>query len=214
MWYYNYSDDNAAGSWPLSYRQNNANNVAWYFEDKGWTINAISAMLGNMQFESYLNPGQWELNRGVEGYEEHGYGLVQWTKWTKYTNWAEERGYNWRTTFTPQLERIQWELENGVQWQSVLWHGMTFREFSQSYDAVATLTEAFLRAYENPQNPSGSLRRRVEFAEYWYSYFTGQSPTPPTPGPDVPTPGPGPTPSGTNKFKIMFYLKPKWKRGL
>lgn len=210
MWYSNYADNAVAGSWPISYRQNNANNIAFYFEDKGWTMNAICAMLGNMQFESYLNPAQWELNRGVEGNRYHGYGLVQWTPWDKYTAWAGARGYDWRVTFNPQLERIQFELENDLQWQPVLWHGMTFREFSQSYDAVDTLTEAFLRAYENPANPSGSLSTRQGFAQYWYQYFTGTPPTPPGPEPPGPTP-PGPLPY-PKTFNIMFYLKPKRKR--
>lgn len=207
MWYSHYSDDYVADSWPIEYRQNNANNIAYYFEDKGWTLNAICGMLGNMQVESLLNPAQWEHGYGVEGGPNHGYGLVQWTPWTKYTNWATQRGYDWRNTYNPQLERIQWELENGEQWQPVAWHGMTFREYSQSYDPVATLTEAFLKAYEAPQ--VYYLPTRVSNAEYWYQYFTGTPPTPPGPEP----PGPGPTPTESSKFKLMFYLKPKWKKG-
>ena len=208
MWYSHYADDYTAQGWPISYKQNNANAIAYYFEAHNWTLNAICAMLGNMQLESFLNPAQWEIGYGIEGGPNHGYGLVQWTPWTKYTDCAEQRGYDWRNTYNPQLERIQYELENDEQWQPVLWHGMTFREFSQSEDAVATLTEAFLHAYENPRSYA-SLPTRVANAEYWYQYFTGTPPTPPGPEP----PGPGPTPGTTDKFKLMFYLKPKWKKG-
>lgn len=202
MWYYDYSNGHTAQSWPLSYRQNNANNIAYYFEQQNWTLNAICAMLGNMQIESYLNPGQWEHTAPVGS---GGYGLVQWTPHTKYTNWAAANGYNWATQFNPQLERIQYELNNDLQWQPVLWHGMTFRQFSQSEDSVYTLTEAFLRAYENPAS-FDSLALRQQCAAYWYEYFSGTPPTPP--GPEPPVPG------GQSKFKLMFYLKPKWKRGL
>ena len=203
MWYSYYGDGYEAANWPLSYRQNNANNVAYYFRQQGWTLNAICAMLGNMEYESHLNPAQWEHGLGVEGNPYHGYGLVQWTPWTKYTNFAEQYGIDWKTNFDFQCTRIQWELENDEQWQPVLWHGMTFAEFAQSTDNVYTLTEAFLRAYENPRNPSASLSTRQQMSAYWYEYFTGHPPQPPTP-----------EPGERNKFNIMFYLKPKWKRRL
>lgn len=204
MWYSYYGNGYTAQQWPLSYRQNNANNIAYYFRQQGWTLNAICAMLGNMQVESYLNPAQWQHGLPVEmASGETGYGLVQWTKYTKYTDWATSYGIDWKTNFDFQLTRIQWEVENDQQWQSVLWHGMTFREFAQSEDSVYTLTEAFLRAYENPNDPSQSLSIRQTNAAYWYEYFTGHPPTPPTP-----EPGTG------KKFKLMFYLKPKWKRGI
>lgn len=200
MWYSYYGNGYDAQAWPLSYRQNNANNVAYYFLQQGWTLNAICGMLGNMQVESYLNPGQWQHGIPV-GAIHTGFGLVQWTDRTKYTNFAEEYGIDWRTDFDFQLTRIQYELENGLQWQSVLWHGMTFREYAQSTDSVYTLTEAFLRAYENPEG--GNLPLRQTHAAYWYEYFTGHPPEPPTP-----------EPGQRNKFNIMFYLKPKWKRRL
>ena len=204
MWYSYYGDGYEAQSWPLSYRQNNANNIAYYFQQLGWTLSAICAMLGNMQVESYLNPGQWEHGYGVEtpAPPRHGYGLVQWTNWTKYTDFADQYGIDWRTNFDFQCTRIQWECENGEQWQPVAWGGMTFQEFAHSTDSVYTLTEAFLRAYEAPGDPSASLALRQSYAAYWHEYFTGTPPTPPTP-----------TPTQRNRMKIMFYLKPKWKRG-
>ena len=204
MWYSYYGNGFTARDWPQSYRQNNANNIAYYFRQQGWTLNAICAMLGNMQVESYINPAQWQHGIAV-GSINTGFGLVQWTPRTKYTDWATSYGENWQTNFDFQLTRIQWELENDQQWQPVLWHGMTFREFAQSTDSVYTLTEAFLRAYENPADPSASLSIRQSNSAYWYEYFTGNPPTPPTPGP---------TPGSSNKFKLMFYLKPKWKRGI
>ena len=39
--------------------ESNAKEIYTYLSDKGWTINAISGMLGNMQRESTINPGLW-----------------------------------------------------------------------------------------------------------------------------------------------------------
>ena len=50
----------------------------------GWSVHAICAMLGNIQSESTINPGIWESLSPYSG----GYGLVQWTPYTKYSNWA------------------------------------------------------------------------------------------------------------------------------
>lgn len=201
MWYSYYGNGYTAQNWPDSYKENNANNIAYYFQQEGWTLEAICAMLGNMQAESYLNPAQWEHSAPVGS---GGFGLVQWTPHTKYTNWATSQGKNWQTDFDCELDRIEYELLNGIQWEPSRWHGMTFAEFSQSTDSVYTLTEAFLLAYENPRDPYGSLSTRQANAAHWYEFFTGSPPTPPTPGP---------TPGASNKFKLMFYLKPKWKKG-
>ncbi len=52
----------------------NATYVYQTLIDEGWTHNAICAIIGNMQHESYLNPGKSE-----DGNSKSGYGLVQWT---------------------------------------------------------------------------------------------------------------------------------------
>ena len=54
--------------------QNNAVLLWSYFKAQGWTLNAVAAMLGNMQSESTINPGIWE---GLDPFVG-GYGLVQW----------------------------------------------------------------------------------------------------------------------------------------
>lgn len=65
----------------------NAKFIYKYFSNKGWTKESISAMLGNMQTESLLNPGLWE---GGKPKDSSGFGLVQWTKSTVFINWAKE----------------------------------------------------------------------------------------------------------------------------
>ena len=55
------------GNYALSQAQMNANavEVYKYFSGRGWSLNAIAGILGNMQSESYVNPGVWQsLNEG------------------------------------------------------------------------------------------------------------------------------------------------------
>lgn len=71
--------------------QGNALEVYRYFAENGWSLNAIGGILGNMEKESNINPGLWQsLN---EGNYSGGFGLVQWTPATNYTNWANANGY-------------------------------------------------------------------------------------------------------------------------
>ena len=66
-----------------SQMQGNALEVYKYFAGKGWTLNAIGGILGNMEKESNINPGLWQSLK--EGNYSGGFGLVQWTPATNYT---------------------------------------------------------------------------------------------------------------------------------
>lgn len=157
----------------LSEMQNNADLMHYFFKSNGWTDNAISAMFGNMQTESTLNPGIWENLEPFVG----GYGLVQWTPYTHYSEWA---GAGWQDNGQKEMERIIYELENHLQWISTNTYPMTFREFSQSTLSPSYLAQAFLFNYERPTVKPQPARSKQ--AEYWYKYITGEEPpTPPTP---------------------------------
>lgn len=43
-----------------SQMRGNAIEVYNYFTEKGWTLNAIAGILGNMEKESNINPGLWQ----------------------------------------------------------------------------------------------------------------------------------------------------------
>ena len=51
----------------------------------GWDKASICALCGNMVKESWINPNIWEFGKNHS--TQYGYGLVQWTPYTKYTNW-------------------------------------------------------------------------------------------------------------------------------
>lgn len=48
-----------------------------YFHNLGFTDASIFGMMGNIEHESYFNPGQMEI--GYNGSIYYGHGLIQWT---------------------------------------------------------------------------------------------------------------------------------------
>lgn len=138
----------------------NAQYILNYLTSRGWSRNAVCAMLGNMQSESTINPGLWERGGGS------GYGLVQWTPSTKYTNWADTNGYDWGD-INGQLERIIWEKDNGEQWIATGSYPLSFAEFAVSTDSPYNLALAFIRNYERPAD--ANQPNRGTQAEYWFN---------------------------------------------
>ena len=149
--------------------ENNATIIWEYLSAEGWTIEAVSAMLGNMQTESTINPNIWE-NLTVD--YERGYGLTQWTPATKYIDWA---GADWENG-NRELDRLIYEAENGVQWfrnpsAPIVEPPITFKEFSTSTDDVTTLANYFLWYYEHPAETIQPIR--AEQALEWFDFLGG-----------------------------------------
>jgi surface antigen len=195
----------------------NAKYIWQYLGSRGWTVNAVSALLGNMETESKMSPCVWETTTdytsnqvkknadgsytinenevakiatglGRDDKYSVGYGLTQWTPYTKYTTWCKDGKSNGTGKVLPfwsidsQLTRIldevkageeSWteEVEKRRQWISKSAYGfdLSFKEFTTSTKSIAWLTEAFLRCYERPYNVEGTLPTRVANANYWYS---------------------------------------------
>lgn len=160
----------------MSEMQNNAALVRSRLEGYGFSINAIAAILGNMQTESSINPAIWE---GLEPFVG-GYGLVQWTPYTNYADWA---GSEWQGNGDKQCERINYEFENGLQYYATSSYPISAQEFKTSQKSPEYLATAFLYNYERPANLNQPNRRKQ--AAYWYEYLTGSKPDPsPEPEPD------------------------------
>ena len=198
-WYAEYSNGyEARDDWTQQMREHNVDIIASHFGAKGWTINAIAGMLGNMQAESYLNPAQWQHGYPVEADppDNDGYGLVQWTPWTKYSTWA---GQDWRTNYDKELLRIDYEYEQGegFQWITKPAYPLSFPQFVTSEQTPEYLAKVFFANYERG---TGSTTPRETNARNWYNYLLNNPP--------------GPVPYGGSTMKLMFYLKPKWKRGI
>lgn len=146
----------------------NARYVLKYLTECGWTKNAVCGMLGNMETESYINPGYWE--NGVVDYEESGVGLTQWTPPTKYTDWATDNGLP-VFDMDSQLMRILYEVDlvgDEAQYFPVSPYKFSFREYTQSTKSAYELACAFLHNYERPGNPNQDETRGGQ-AEWWFN---------------------------------------------
>lgn len=158
----------------------NAGYVYSYLTQSGWTIQAISAMLGNMQAESTINPGRWQ-SEDVNNMSM-GYGLVQWTPATNYIDWCTEQGLSDYSEMDNNLARILYEVANNKQWIAKETYNFSFAEFTKSTDSVASLAKAFLLNYERPKDQSESVQNyRASLAESWYTVLSGETPTPEQP---------------------------------
>lgn len=99
---------------------------------------------------------------------------MQWTPYTKFSDWA---GNGWGTNYTKQLDRIQYELENGLQWIPVPQDGnMSFQQYTQSTRTPGDLAMIFERGYERG-TPLEETRRAN--ANKWYEYLGGVGPLTP-----------------------------------
>ena len=167
------NENGAIGSDGMS---NNAVIIKDYFYDNGWTMNAIAAIVGNMQVESGINPGRWE-NDDV-GNLSGGFGLVQWTPATKLRDWIDSTyGGGDYTNGDYQLDRIIYEMENGLQYSPAKGFNETFSEWSISNKKPGYLAAAFLCNYEKAANTGWSAQiSRARIAEKWYQTFTGENP--------------------------------------
>lgn len=155
--------------------QVNATYVRNFLINSGWSINAISALLGNLQAESTINPGRWQSDN--IGSYSNGFGLVQWTPSTKYFDWCSEQGLSDPSEMDNNLKRILYELENNIQWIATNTYNFSFKEFSTSEKSVSELAKAFLLCYERPADQSVSVQNyRSELAKAWYTYLEGTEP--------------------------------------
>lgn len=135
----------------------NARYIYNYLTNKGWRKNAILAMLGNMEAESNINPGHWQNE-----YKDpsNGYGLVQWTPSTKYTNWLGSTDESKMCDIDKQLNRIIHESEKNLQWIKGKYSPeMKFSEFPTSTKSRDELTIYFFKCYENNGKNEDSARK-------------------------------------------------------
>lgn len=153
--------------------QNNAMMIKAYLAGKGWSLNAIAGLLGNMESESTINPGIWQsliVGSGGGG----GYGLVQWTPWTNYTNWADSHGYAWDDG-SAQLKWIDEETETFGQWIPTSAYNFSFSNFKVSLESPEYLASAFLKNFERAGVEVEDERRSQ--ARAWFSFITANTTT-------------------------------------
>lgn len=146
----------------------NARYIYDYLTARGWSPTAVCGMLGNMETESTINPAIWQ---NLDAYNVGlGYGLVQWTPSTKFTDWCSANNLD-PAHMDSALKRIEWELENGEQYYPTDAYPLTFAEFKVSTESASYLAQAFLLNYERPADQNQPARSTQ--AEKWYKLLKG-----------------------------------------
>lgn len=171
----------------------------------GWCLEAVCAMLGNVEHESGYNPWRWQSDTVLPvgdariGYiggpnTGHAYGLCQQDPAAKYIDRAYAQalpyfGPNYSNQVgnprdgQPQLEYIHWICSDpgGGEWDPDTSHStynMPFADFiaNNQNRSVGYLTRTFFYGYERGTWSS----TRTTAANYWYSELGGYTPTPPS----------------------------------
>lgn len=197
-----------------------------YFSDKGYTIESMCGMFGNINGESGLNPWRWNSDTvNLDG----SYGLFQFHKAYLYIDLVgiEYHSPNMSTESitegaTPEDGIAQlycfhndtldkWDARCWVSgWESQALYDKT-REIIEKYGSDGSLlqeqfstidnledsTLAFLCCYEKPASPN-SYPTRLNYAREIYKLLQGEDP----PMPPIP-----PTPSSKKKMPLYMFLR-------
>ncbi len=184
-------------------QKHNVDKITSVFRNLGWTDNAIAGMLGNIMYESCIDPacvypkssfpnGGASLSDLDNSYAinitSSAYGLVQWKGTTQtapagnqLVSYAIRHNYQWYDGEV-QMNRLTWEYQEPAKFHPQTVDGVyyTFSSYSTSSSSPSVLAKAWMVCYEGTYSV---LSTRQANAETWYDYIHG-SPTPPTPTTD------------------------------
>lgn len=191
----------------------NANLIYGTLNARGWTVNAVSGLLGNMGAESGYNPWRWQSDDiGVSTgspWTNKGYGFVQFTPGGKYIDSEAAKamsGYGPNFSDKSGLASDGYAqmlfVDQYADYYPTTSYPLSYADFKASTQSPAYLARAWLYNYERPADPGATEQARAENAEYWYQILSGEEP-PPDPGP-----GPGP-PSSRRKMPIWMMCR-RW----
>ena len=162
----------------------------------GWTLNACCGVLGNMQSESTISPCRWQNDTPYgTPTERQGYGLVQWTPYTKVLDWLRDNGFLIQNFGEGECARMNYEVATKTQWIATSAYPESFKEFTQSKGKPYNLAIEFLANYERPADPNQPIRGTQ--AEQWYQYLKDWKPV---------LPGSGDIEPEKKKSKWIYYM--------
>jgi hypothetical protein len=162
----------------------------------GWTLNACCGVLGNMQSESTISPCRWQNDTPYgTPTESQGYGLVQWTPYTKVLDWLRDNGFLIQNFGEGECARMNYEVATNTQWIATSAYPESFKEFTQSKGNPYDLAIEFLANYERPADPNQPIRGTQ--AEQWYQYLKDWKPV---------LPGSGEPGTEKKKSKWIYYM--------
>ena len=173
--YYGWYSINDYGALAQAEKEHNASKAMTALRKGGFSIYAAAGIVGNMWAESQMSPGQWQGNTEYSG----GYGLVQWTPYTLYSEWA---GPDWENNGPLEMQRILYERNEGLEfYPSTTYPGWTWAKFQRlqpeegqtENDAVNLAASIFLYNYLRPGDPAATEANRRFHARYVFEHCEG-----------------------------------------
>ena len=174
-------------------QKHNATKIYNWASNLMWSLNAIAAVLGNMQVESGLDPAcsyprigttmETIDNDHALNHPNNAYGLVQWkgqSSAAPITNQLVSYAIRYNTQWYDgniQLQRLEWEYNSNVKFHPQTVDGIywTFASFSTSVQSPETLAKVWMVCYEGTYSV---LSNRQNNARMWYDYFDDNPPEP------------------------------------
>ena len=170
----------------------NARQIWGILGNRGWTLNAVCGVLGNIGAESGYNPWRWQNdNVGTSDgspWTNKGYGLTQFTPASKYIDNANAKvnpgyGPNFSDrTGSPNDGYAQIIfLDEHADYYPTGAYPMSYNEYKVSEENPGELAVTWLYNYERPADPGATEDTRRENGNYWYEVLAGEPPVPPVP---------------------------------
>ena len=181
---------------PAPEPQNNERKIWDYLLARIGNEYGVAGLMGNLFGESHLQPDNLQdsfekrlgmtdkeytaaVDSGAYSYDQFihdgaGYGLAQWTFWSRKSNLYNRRNGKSISDLDMQLDFLWWELSTG---------------YTTTLNALRTATSVYnastvvLTQYEKPSNQSEAVRlKRAEYGEgYYKKYAKGSASYPPCP---------------------------------
>lgn len=145
--------------------KNNANEFFAFFDNLGASKEAIAGMLGNISYESQINPGQEE----VTSKPVKGLGLIQWTPPTDLTEFVDVPWWDGN-------HQCQLIVDEGTGYTGGRWYPSPQFGYEYTWDEFLSLTDVqeATKAYFYERERGTWNDKRLELAEYWYNYIGGK----------------------------------------
>ena len=152
----------------------------------GWTHNAACGAIGNLCAESTgINAGQWQGGFGGYYKDSQGFGMAQWTPWTRVSSYV---GSSSQSKMNDPDAQVSMLLSQKNQWSTVYvdksgyskYYGIyvpyyaTFDDYAKGNSSVSDMTAAYMCCWERP-GKNNSLSKRQEYANYFSGKLGGQT---------------------------------------
>ena len=165
----------------------NALEICNILRGRGWSDNAIAGVLGNMQYESRMNPWQWESDDplsindtwAIANDTTHGYGLTQFTPSGKYINSTYAQSYagyqpyfSDRAGGTGEGEAQTIFIDEHADYIPTAQFPMSYASFKVYTGTPYECANIWWKNYERSASPTFPTARG-DSANYYYNLITG-----------------------------------------